>query len=374
MLHKVSPTHAAIPGIHFTKQKESGKDYLAFDDDADLENYEDLQRLGIGGLDHIIEAGFGMDAIQSLTTTASIPSLIQFLQGWLPGLVRINTAARKIDEILGINTVGSWEDEQIIQQVIELTGTPVPYGDLTNVPLASWNNSFNARTIVRFEQGLRIGRLAEARAAKMGVSDADQKRNSAALQLEIQRNQLGFYGYNGGANQTYGLLNDPSLPAYVTVANPGGGTQWSTKNFLQITADIRTAIQALLTASQDTIDVQNAPLTLVLPTNSVVYLTVTSDFGISVRNWINQTYPNIRIVTAPQFNAANGGANVFYLFADRVNDESTDGGATIIQMVPAKFMVLGTQQLTKGYEEDYTNASAGVMVKRPYAVYRGSGI
>jgi len=49
---------------------------------------------------------------------------------------------------------------------------------------------------------------------------------------------------------------------------------------------------------------------------------------------------------------------------------STDGGKTFIQPVPAKFQVLGVQQLTKGYEEDYTNATAGIMVKRPWAVTR----
>jgi len=32
------------------------------------------------------------------------------------------------------------------------------------------------------------------------------------------------------------------------------------------------------------------------------------------------------------------------------------------------------QQLAKAYEEDYSNATAGVMCKRPYAVTRWSGI
>jgi hypothetical protein len=31
-------------------------------------------------------------------------------------------------------------------------------------------------------------------------------------------------------------------------------------------------------------------------------------------------------------------------------------------------------QLTKGYEEDYSNATAGIMCKRPWAVTRWSGI
>ena len=46
----------------------------------------------------------------------------------------------------------------------------------------------------------------------------------------------------------------------------------------------------------------------------------------------------------------------------------------MIQVVPAKFMALGVEQQSKGFVEDYTNATAGIMVKRPWAVYRASGI
>jgi len=109
-------------------------------------------------------------------------------------------------------------------------------------------------------------------------------------------------------------------------------------------------------------------------TDSVDFLTVTSDFGISVRAWLTDAYPKVRVVSAPQLNNANGAENVFYMFADNVQDMSTDGGATFIQMVPAKFQVLGIQQLAKAYEEDFSNATAGVMCKRPFAVVRFTGI
>ena len=45
-----------------------------------------------------------------------------------------------------------------------------------------------------------------------------------------------------------------------------------------------------------------------------------------------------------------------------------------MQVVPAKFRVVGVAKDTKGYEEDYSNATAGVMCKRPYAVVRYTGI
>lgn len=342
-----------------------------------VEGYQDLAKIGIALDEKTVQKMMNsMDSIQGLVTTASISTPIQFLQTWLPGFVAVATAARKIDNLVGIDTMGSWEDEEVVQGVMEATGISVPYGDYTNLPLSSWNVNFERRTTIRFEEGMRVGTLEEARASRMNVNSAQGKRDSAALALEIQRNRIGFYGYNNGANRTYGFLNDPSLPAYVTVAATGTGstTTWSTKSFLNIVGDLRTAIVALRTQSQDLIDPETTPITLALPTACIDRLSTVSDFGISVRDWLKATYPNIRPVSAPELNAANGGANVFYLYADKVQDNSTDNGQVFSQIVPAKFRVLGVQQLVKGYEEGYSNATAGIMVKRPYAVVRYTGI
>lgn len=343
--------------------------------------FDHLHKLGIG-LDaatvrQMTElTGFGMDALQPLVTTQSIGTPIQFLQKWLPGFIEVITAARKIDNLVGMTTAGAWEDEEVVQMVMEPTGRAVPYGDKTNVPLSSYNTNFERRTIVRFEEGMEVGSLEEARAGRMNVNSAAAKREGASLALEIQRNAVGFFGFNGGANRTYGFLNDPNLSGYVTVAATGTGatTTWSTKSFLNITADIRTAVAALRAKSQDTINPETTPMTLAIATACVDYLSVTSDFGYSVREWISKTYPKMRIESAPELTAANGGANVFYLYAERVADNSTDGGLVFDQIVPSKFMVLGVEKKAKGYLEAYSNASAGVFVKRPFAVVRYSGI
>lgn len=322
---------------------------------------------------------FGLDAapdLQPLVGVAGVGAPIQFLQSWLPGFVNIITAARKIDEIVGITTVGSWEDEEVIQGIMEPTGLAQPYADHTAVPLASWNINFERRSIIRFEQGFEVGRLEERRTARIRVNTAAAKRNGSTLALEIQRNRMGFYGYNAGNGRTFGFLNDPNLPAYVTVANGGGGTPgWATKTFLEIIADFRSAMGALQVAGQGNIDPRQIKATMVIPTVSATYLSVTSDFGVSVEDWVKKTYPNLRIVDAPELAGANGGVNVFYIFADAVQDGmSDDGGQTFIQMVPAKFMTLGAETRLKTYVEAFTNAVAGVMLKRPYAVVRRSGI
>lgn len=307
-------------------------------------------------------------------TTPSIAAQIQFLQAWLPGFVLVISGARKIDTLLGMQTVGAWEDEEIVQGVLEPLGTAVPYMDHSNVPLASWNANFERRTIVRFELGFEVGALEDARSARMRLSTAAEKRKAVGLALEIQRNRVGFYGYNNGDNRTYGLLNDPNLPAYVSVPAGVGGATWAQKTFLEIVRDIRLALSSLRTNSKDVIDPKGTPITMAVATSRVDLLTTTSDFGISVLDWMRTNYPNVRIESAPELDDANGGAAVFYLYADKVDDGATDDSATIAHIVPAKFVTLGVEKKSKSYIEDFTNATAGVMTKRPYAVVRYTGI
>ena len=343
-----------------------------------MDDVEALKKLGI----HITPkfakeySGFAMDAVPALTTTASIPTPVQFLQSWLPGFVSVMTQVRKADEIMGMTTIGSWHDEEVVQGIVEPTGVASPYFDDTNIPRSSWNLNFEKRTIVRFEEGLRVGKLEEARASEVNLNSLAQKRSAAALALDIERNKIAFYGYNSGLGNTYGFLNDPSLPSYTTVAvGAGGTTTWSTKTAQEIFVDIQGMVSSLRTNSKGLIDAASVPTTLVVSNAVRTYLDTPYNYtGIPVSDIIKKAYPAMRIESAPELDGANGGANAAYLFADSYGADSTDNGAVIEQLVPAKFITIGAMQMVKGFEEDYSNATAGVMVKRPWAVVRVSGI
>lgn len=373
--------------IHHLGPRQVGSIRATAEDTAEL--FENLALFGIGLDSRHVQAMFAayrdgapllaagaMDAaLVPALTTPSIATPIQFLQQWLPGFVYVTTQARKIDDLIGITIQGRWEDEEIVQGILERTGKTAVYGDLTNVPMSSWNVNFETRTIVRFEEGMSVGMLEERRAASMQVNSAESKRSAAAEALEITRNFVGFFGFNNGVNRTFGFLNDPSLPAYVTVdVGTAGPTTWASKTYLEITKDIRSWYRALRTQSGDRIDPGSEAVTLALSTNVYDFLSITPDFGNSVFKWLKETYPNTRVISAPELNEANGGANVAYLYAEGVVDESTDDRRTWVQIVSSKFQSLGVQQLGKRYIEDYSNATAGVLLKRPWAVYRASGI
>lgn len=311
-----------------------------------------------------------MDASPDLITPATTTTPIQFLQHFLPDVIRTVTQARTSDRIVGRDIAGNWADEEIVATVIEKVGQARPYGDKTDSILADWNPQFERRTIVRFEEGVEVSVLEEERSSAMRINSASEKRLAVGEAFAISLNAVAFNGYNDGANRTYGILNDPNLPAYTTVASGVGGTTWAAKTFLEITADIKTAMSALRTRSGSNFDPYNDASCLSIASVSIDMLATVNTLGtLSVFQWIKATYPSCRIEVAPQFTAANGGANVFYLIA-----ESIGGRKVVNQYVPDVFRMLGVERKAKGYLEAYSCATAGVLFAQPIGVVRYSGI
>jgi hypothetical protein len=340
---------------------------------------QDVRQYGAIGLnfdDGIVrKMASAFDGLDAPSMTPTITTPVQFLQNFLPGFVYVMTQPRTIDELIGIETIGSPIDEEIVQQTLEHAGKTSLYSDLGNVPLSGVGNGYERRTITRHEMGLRVGWLEENRAGRASVDIANEKRAAAGLALEITRNRVGFYGFNNGTNRTYGFLNDPGLPAYVAVPAGVGGTTWALKTMQEITADIRLFLGTLLTSSKGLIDIRSTPITLAVSLDAVNQLTKINDFGISVEKWLQDTYPNVRVKASVDLNNVNGGADVAYVYAESVPGTGTDGGQVISQFVPSKFQMLGSSKDEKGsYTEAFLMATAGVMVKRPWAIARFSGI
>lgn len=349
--------------------------------DFDLSNLSELAALGLGlDASGIRQMAVALDAAPDLLEGGPANGVyVQFLRNFLPGVIGVMTQARKIDELVGMSTAGAWSDEEVIQETMTPVGIAVPYTDKGNVPLASYDTRFVKRGVVRFENGFELNRLEADRASRMRANAAQRKRNSVALSLNIQRNRVGFYGYAAASAPIYGFLNDPNLGAYNTVdaTGTGGTTTWSTKDFMAITGDMREAIGALQVQMGGNFNPRTDRFTVAISTASATYLTVTNiQGGVSVEEWFKKTYPNARIVDAMELEGANGGQNVFYIYLETVSGEegSDDNGRTFDQIVPTILQQLGVEQKAKGFLEDYTNATCGVFTKRPYAVWRGTGI
>ena len=331
-----------------------------------------LDALGVHYTAHAMDEfrAYANDAAPALQTTPSNMTPVQFLQYWIPEMIKIVTASRDADDILGRDFAGSWEDEEIVQPVIEYTGKPRVYGDKTTFNLASFNINYETRTIVRFEQDVEVGKLEEARAAKQRVDAQGTKRDAAATALAINANDIAFFGYNAGNNKTYGMLNDPSLPAYTAFAQgAASSTTWASKTFNEIVADIKAMMSALRVRSGNNFKPERDASTLALSVAVVDQLqTVNQLGGTSVLDWLKKTYPGCRVTSAVQLDGANSTANVAYLFADTI-----DGKKVIAQYMQDALRLIGVEQGAKNFKEVYSNATAGVMLRIPVGLTRWTG-
>lgn len=369
---------------HVTKTRSSASmKGVALDEDqlaALAKDQKTMRRMGIG-----MDAGFARNALSvamdaGLTqpvTTSSAGVPVQFLQEFLQGVVHILTTARRGDVLAPVMTVGDWSDEEIVLTILEHLGQPELYKDHGDIPIAAWNSTYERRTIVRFELGAEMSKLDEDRSAKAGFNSMDEKRAAVALAFEILRNEIFFYGFNEGTNRTYGFLNDPNLPAFVTLPDGAGGdSTWESKTVAERVTDIVTAVSTLRTQSGSQVDPESMSLKLAVA-SSIKDLMNESDEsftnGMTVNEWLTKNYPNITVEAIPEFDGADGGEDVFYLYAENVEGSGTDGGETVIQAVPTKMTALNTVQTMRGVREGYTNATAGCFVKRGYAVVRYSG-
>jgi hypothetical protein len=322
--------------------------------------FEDLENLGVG-----------LRAMDSALTGPAVTNgamLSHMLQTWLPGTLRVVTQVRNIDEIAGITTVGRWEDELISLRVAEPAAKAELYGDTTNIPLADYRQSIESRGIVRFEQGFQVGKLEDARQAAIGYQAADEKRRAATESLDISRNQVGFYGFNQPDTNVYGLLNDPSLPAYLTT-----GTPWATATFDQLVTEFNRLYSQIETQMGGQVK-DSAKFVLVLPNGyrSIFSVYSSAASGMTFRKWLQDEFPNLRVVTSPEFKDANGGLDVAYLFVENAaeQDDSDIESASLAQPVPVRYQVLGSENRIKGYIEDAINATAGIFILRPWAFAR----
>ena len=313
--------------------------------------------------------GTAADAAPNMITTPSASTPIQFLQHWINRPVKIVTAKRDIDEILGREFGGTWADEEIVQPIVELTGRATLYGDKNNPNQASYNVNFESRTIVRFEESVEVGILEQQRAARMRIDSTSVKRDAAALSLAIEANKVGWYGFADGAGKTYGLLNDPNLPAYQTVAPENGQTSWQNKTFGGIQQDILTAITAVMVNTGNNYNPAMHRAKLVVALSKYQWLNKANEFGKTVMEWIKATYPNIEVLASQYLDGANGGADTFLFFVEELNGEKT-----ITHNPVETLRFLGLWNKGKNFEEFYSNATAGVFVKQPIGVYRGTGI
>ena len=313
-----------------------------------------------------------VDAV--LSQTGFTP--LQYLQFPLNKPIEVLTTPTMIDKICGRSIVADWETEEVIQPIVEGAGVPQLYGDDNDPAFASFEFDFEKRTVQRFELATRLGKLEDARLAKMNAlgfkSPYDLKRSSLARSFQLLLDEIGHRGFANGAGMTFGLLNDRGLLPIANVpVGASGKTDWASKTYQEICADIRDMFAELNDQTDTHFDgMAGDACTLYLNPVAKNALTRENDHGKTVLQFIKDNYAGCKVEAGPRLrNAYGNNKGVAFLIAEDLN-----GNKTVDQFIPTLMRLLGIEKQMKHVTEDYTCATAGVMVKQPLGIVRRLGV
>jgi len=129
--------------------------------------------------------------------------------------------------------------------------------------------------------------------------------NISAADL-LNRFQNLSYAFGVAGLQNYGIINNPYLSAYLTpTTKAAGGTAWFNGTSPNATAnevynDIVALVEQLISQTNGTLEL-DAKMTLAMSPTSAVALRFTNSFGVNVENLLQKNFPNMKVMTAPQY-------------------------------------------------------------------------
>lgn len=301
-----------------------------------------------------------MDAQPTLITTsnAGIPAFLTNIID--PEVIRILTAPMRAAEIFGEVKKGDWTTLTAQFPVVESAGEVSSYGDWNNNGNTSANINWVPRQSYHFQTITQYG---ERELAMYGAASLDYKSEldvSAALVLNKFLNLTYFFGVTGLAN--YGALNDPNL---ITPVGPTGAT-WPTATGEVIYADILKLFGQLQTQMGGLIK-NDETMTLAMSPTSEVYLLKTNIYGINVLDLLKKNFPNLRILTAPEY-STTGGELVQLII------NSFEGIQTGYAAFTEKMRVHPIVQGLSNFMQKKSAGTWGFIMRRPIAVAQLLGV
>ena len=322
-----------------------------------------------------------MDAQAALTTTANadIPNI---LNTWIdPDIVNIVFAPQEAQEILPQKRIGDWTTGQAMIPVVEGVGEVTGYGDFEQTGSGSLNVNFPQRQNYLWQVIIRYGDLQVEKMGLARINYVSSIQKAAAEWLNRYGNYVDFYGVKG--LQNYGILNDPSLPATLTPGTKANGNSnvWMysgapNASANEVFADIQTLFWQLATQTQGLIKSKDKMILALGPGPAVAFST-TNSFGLTAAAIVEKNFPNLKIVTAPQYEKADSSfvegfsssGNFCQLIAETLGGEPV-GNTTYSEKLRAHRLVPDTSF----YRQKWSSGSFGSFIKRPVCVASMLGI
>lgn len=316
------------------------------------------------------------NALPSMVSAPNINAPFGSLAFIRPKAVEILTAPRVADRLAAPQKNGKWGDELVTIKVKEFLGSVSADDGLSSDGAQAKTNYANeVRGVYYYTTGWMSNDRAEATVGAFAENYRADQAESAMRAMAIARNNFFFSGVSvkGLAAPIYGLLNDPSLPAYATVPAEGANVAWSAKSPEAIANDITTAYAALCTQSKgivgEGIEGGRGKLKLAVAASSQAQLNRANTYGKTAAAMLKETYGDrLEIVAVPQFTNADSSSDVFYLIYEEEGYETLLNSYVEMARVYPLFVKDST------VSQKISAATSGCVVQYPLFVVRYNGL
>ena len=293
----------------------------------------------------------------------NIPGLGQFFQFWFTDIINALYRGRSAKQVYGVDQVGDWTTETVVQPTLELTGDMALYDDFSRPPLAGYNLGWATRGTVRFETGLEVTKLEEARAGVMRQNAYQLKKAATILKNDIFMNKVYWKGFAAdGSRPIYGIINEPNFTSTNAPINPLG----TGVTVAQVQSMFATFVQSLTNGLEGNFDPTTDAVIFNLPLAWQSVMALTTDYGWSVSDWLKKQYPKVEIKYSVELNTlGSGNKPMAIVFAPNVTEV---GKKTVTLMQTSALRLVGAVPSLKGMEECYSSSVAGALIACPLAI------
>ena len=321
-----------------------------------------------------------MDAQPTLVTSPSgaIPALLTTSID--PTVTHVLFTPSKAEEILGTVRKGTWLDETMLFPMVENTGEVSSYGDFNSNGSADVNMNWPNRQSYLFQIVEQYGDREIERAGLGKINLVAEKGVSSATALTKFMNLTHFFGVAG--LQTYGLINDPNLPASIIPGTKAYGSTktWFSGGTVQATAneiyqDVMSLFAQLVIQSGGLIEAEDKLVLALSPTMAVAFKT-TNSYKVNVYALLKENFPNIRFVTAVQYGAMSAinpqgiaAGNLMQMIAENVEGQQT-GFCAFNEKQRSHPIVRDLSS----YKQKKTAGTWGAVIRQPFAIASMLGI
>lgn len=303
--------------------------------------------------------GMACDAQPGLITTsnAGIPAMLTtFID---PKVIEILVSPMKAATIAGETKKGDWLTDTIAFPVVEYTGETSSYGDFSENGSVNANSNFPQRQSYQYQTMTQWGEREIERAGLAKLDWVSRQNIASVLILNKFQNNSYFLGIAG--LQNYGLLNDPRLIAPITPAvKAAGGVTWANATAIEIYQDVLNLFSQVQAQSNGLVEMDMA-MTLALSPVMAVNLNKVSTYNVSVRTTLKENFPNMEIITAPEYATASG--QLMQMIVKELEGQTTAETAFTEKMRAHPII-----QLTSSWKQKKSQGTWGCIIYRPFLI------